>query len=111
MNNQLFDDVEDLRDKIQIYYDIIRISAKPPKATKILRKANIQYNSFVNYMNKLCSAGLTEKVPVSNGDETIHDKRTNYVFKATQFGLEWSNMVNGIYRTLQDNCDILEARR
>jgi len=40
MNNQLFDDVENRWDKIQIYYNVIRISTKPSKAIRILRNAN-----------------------------------------------------------------------
>lgn len=102
MINQLFNDVEERRDKIQIYSDIIRISATPVKATKILRKANIQYNSFMKYIDTLSCAGLMEKLPVVRGDEPAHDKRTTYLYKATKFGIEWCNRVDGIYGTLND---------
>ena len=103
MIRQLFADIEDRRDKVQIFADIIKVTARPTKITKILRVANVQYNTFQECIDKLCSAGLLEMVPVTKRAHSSRDMRTRYVFKATDIGLRWCGMVEEIYETLENS--------
>ena len=98
MLTQLYSDVEERRDRVQIFSDILRVTKKPTKITKILRVANVQYSTFQEYVDMLIEADLLEKVPVDKKSSTrTFDQRTNYFFRATQTGQNWCNLVKEIY--------------
>ena len=102
MNRQLYANVEDRRDKIQIFYDIIKVSEKPTKITKILRLANVQYNTFQECIERLIKTGLLEKVYLlEKGTRSSGDKRNKISYKATAPGLQWCKNVEEIYLTLE----------
>lgn len=69
--------------------------------TRILRLANIQYNTFHECIEKLCMAGLLEKFSLLGNTQTSQDLRTKIAFKATKIGIEWCEMVDEIYQTLE----------
>jgi predicted transcriptional regulator len=102
MSLQLYANVEDRRDKLQIYYDIIKVTIRPTKITKILRLANIQYNTFHDCIDKLLRAGLLEKVNAIRSSRKSSDKRIKCSYKATKLGLEWCDEVDYIYKILED---------
>lgn len=102
MNRQLYANVEERRDKLQIFYDIIKVSEKPTKITKILRLANVQYNTFQECIDILLNSGLLEKVHLlKKGSRSAGDKRSKYSYKATEQGLRWCESVEEIYQTLE----------
>lgn len=102
MSVRLFADTLERRDKAQIFADIIKVSVQPTKITKILRLANVQYNTFQECIDKLCEAGLLEMIPVVKRTRSSRDRRTSYFFKATDRGLRWCKMVDEIYEALED---------
>lgn len=102
MGIQLFANVEERRDKLQIFYDIITVSEKPTKITRILRLANIQYNTFQECIDKLLKAGLLERVDLlDRGGRSSRDKRSKFSYKATVLGLDWCQSVEEIYQALE----------
>jgi len=101
MSNNLFADCIERRDKLQIYSDIIKVTNQETKITRILRLANIQYNSFRECIETLCGAGLLEKVESNIHSRQSQDMRTKYAYKATDLGKEWCKMVDDIYETLE----------
>jgi len=102
MIRQLFAEIEERRDKVQVLADIIKVTNRPTKITKILRVANIQYNTFQECIDKLTKAGLLQITPIEKGSSSIRDKRTLYVFEATDMGLKWCKMVEEVYNSLED---------
>ena len=88
------------RDKLQIYSDIIEACKVPTKLTKIIRLANLQYNTFLTMMPKLLEKKMvkTEKI-VRTGRKKI-DKRTKYTFEATEKGREFKRKINAIYEEI-----------
>lgn len=110
MLRPVFADTSGRRDKLQIYADIIKVSVQPVKITKILRMANVQYNTFRDCIDKLCAAGLLEKIPILKRSRSKHDLRTSYVFKATDRGLRWCQMVEEVYKTLDEVHEIRAPR-
>jgi len=101
MSNNLFADCIERRDKLQIYSDIIKVTNQETKITRILRLANIQYNSFRECIETLCGASLLEKVELNIHSRQSQDMRTKYAYKATDLGKEWCKMVDDIYETLE----------
>jgi len=102
MSRQLYANVEERRDKIQIFYDILKVSEKPTKITKILRIANVQYNTFQECIDKLIKSGLLERVYlIEKGNRSIRDKRSKNTYKATALGLQWCKEVDEIYKALE----------
>jgi len=102
MSGRLFADTMERRDKVQIFADIIKVSVRPTKVTRILRLANVQYNTFQECINTLCEAGLLEMTPVKKHSRSSRDRRTSYFFRATDSGTRWSKMVDEIYKMLND---------
>ena len=81
------------RDKVQIFADIIRVTDKPTKITRILRFANLQYNTFLDCVDRLCNVGFIERVgPASRG---------RYRYKSTKTGEEWCDLLDEIYEGLE----------
>jgi len=103
MIRQLFAEIEERRDKVQVLADIIKVAKQPAKITKILRVANIQYNTFQECIDKLNSAGLLQITPVEKEFKSFRDKRTSYVFEATDMGLKWCEMVEEVYTALEED--------
>ena len=99
---RLFADTLERRDKVQIFADIVKVSVQPTKITKILRLANVQYNTFQECIAQLCEAGLLEKIPVIKRPRSSRDRRTTYFFRATDRGQRWSKMVDEIYEIIKD---------
>jgi len=99
---RLFADNFDRRDKLQIFADIIKVSSRETKMTRILRLANVQYNTFLECIEKLCRAGLLEKVAPNEDMKSSDDMRTKCVYKATETGVKWSKQVEEIYQTIEE---------
>jgi predicted transcriptional regulator len=97
---QLYANIEERRDKLQIYYDIIKVTIRPTKITKILRLANIQYNTFHDCISKLLKAGLLERINIRKKIKKSIDKRSKCAYKATILGLKWCDEVENVYNTL-----------
>jgi len=89
---ELFDDDYIRRDRIQLFSDIIQVARTPRKTTKIMRKANIQYNIFSKLVQNLMDNGLIERNGVKN---------PTYV--ATNLGVVWSQEVHRLYSVLKDS--------
>ena len=98
MRKSLYTEGIERRDKVQVFADIIRVSDKPTKLTKILRIANIQYNTFLDCVDKLCSVGFMERV---GPDQSGISSRGRYSYKATKTGEEWCNLLDEIYEGLE----------
>ena len=101
MRGHLYTDALERRDKVQIFADIIKVSLKPTKTTRILRLANVQYNTFQECIETLCRAGLLEKTSLLHKTSKSRDMRTKITYKATDMGLKWCERVNEIYQTLE----------
>jgi predicted transcriptional regulator len=102
MIGRLFTDGLDRRDKLQIFADIIKVSSKETKMTRILRLANVQYNTFIECIEKLCQAGLLKRVTPIEDTKSSNDMRTKCVYKATDTGIKWSKLVDEIYQILEE---------
>jgi predicted transcriptional regulator len=104
MSGQLYANIEERRDKLQIYYDILKVTTRPTKITRILRLANVQYNTFQECIDKLIKAGLLEKIHLTGRrNRSSKDARSKTTYKATNQGLDWCNSVEEIYQTLESN--------
>jgi len=101
MIGQLYADYLERRDKVQIYADIIKVTKKPTKTTRILRLANVQYNTFIECIDTLCNAGLLEKTSLEHRKSSTKDGRTKYRYKATDMGLKWLESLDEIYIRLE----------
>lgn len=101
MIGRLFADNFGRRDKLQIFADIIKVSFRETKMTRILRLANIQYNTFKECVEKLCRAGFLERVSSPEDKRSSDDMRTKCVYRATETGVKWSKLVDEIYRKLE----------
>ena len=99
MRKSLYTENIERRDKVQIFADIIRVSDKSTKVTRILRLANIQYNTFLEYVDMLCSVDFLERVSLDNSG-TSGKSRTSYRYQATKMGKEWCDLVDEIYKEL-----------
>ena len=99
---RLFTESLKRRDKVQIFADIIKVTIKPTKTTRILRLANVQYNTFLDCIEKLCKLGLLRDIN-SNDPQSrnrARGQRKKHLYVATDLGLKWCEMVNETYRTL-----------
>ena len=101
MYNKLFADSIERRDKLQLFADIIKVSTNETKITRILRLANIQYNTFHECIETLCEAGLLEKVAFNDQRRPSQDMRSKHAYRATEMGTKWCEMVDEVYRTLE----------
>lgn len=101
MINRLYADYIERRDKVQIYADILKVTKKPQKTTRIIRLANIQYNAFLECVETLCDAGLLEKLSLDYKDEDGHVK-TKYEYKATEMGEKWCEMLDELVLALEN---------
>ena len=102
MLGRLYADYLERRDKVQIYADIIKVTAKPTKTTRILRLANVQYNTFLECIETLCNAGLLEKASLNiKKSSSSKNYRTKYTFQATAIGREWCESLDELYQTLE----------
>lgn len=98
----LFADDLDRRDKLQIFADIIKVSSKETIMTRILRLANVQYNTFIECIDKLCQVGLLKRESIED-TKSSNDMRTKCVYKATDTGIKWSKSVDEIYQILDES--------
>lgn len=98
MRKSLYTEGSERRDKVQVFADIIRVSDKPTKITKILRFANIQYNTFLDSVDRLCSVGFIERV---DPDKSGISSRGRYRYQATKMGEEWCDLLDEIYEGLE----------
>ena len=102
MNQQLFAENEDRRDRIQIYADILKVTKKPTNKTRILQLANIQFHIFQEYIEQLCSNGFLEKINTTENKANLKKtKPRKTLFKATELGLKWCNKVEEVYQKLK----------
>ena len=102
MSRSLFADWIERRDKLQIFADIIKVSNQETKTTRILRLANIQYNTFHECIETLCKAGLLEKMEYNNRPRSSKDMRTKCAYKATEIGMKWCETVDEMYEILKE---------
>jgi len=98
--NRLFADYIERRDKARIYADILKVTKKPQKTTRIIHLANIQYNTFLECVDALCNSGLLEKISLDYKEKNTHVK-TKYEYKATEMGEKWCEMLDEVIRTLE----------
>ena len=93
---RLFTESLKRRDKVQIFADIIKVTIKPTKTTRILRLANVQYNTFQDCIEKLCKLGLLRKINSydPNSRKISRRQRKKHLYIATDLGLKWCEMVN-----------------
>jgi predicted transcriptional regulator len=101
MLGRLYADYLERRDKVQIYADIIKVTAKPTKTTRILRLANVQYNTFLECIETLCTAGLLEKASLNIKKSSSKGYRPKYTYQATDIGREWCESLDELYQTLE----------
>jgi len=101
MINRIFTDYIERRDKVQIYSDILKVTKKPQKTTKIIRLANVQYNTFLECVDTLCNSGLLEKISLDYKNRESHIK-TKYEYKATEMGEKWCQMLDEIIRGIEN---------
>jgi predicted transcriptional regulator len=101
MINRIYADYIERRDKVQIYADILKVTKKPQKTTKIIRLANIQYNTFLECVVTLCNAGLLEKISLDYKNMEAHIK-TKYEYKATEMGEKWCKMLDEVIRDIEN---------
>ena len=52
------------RDKIEIVKDVLELCRNPQRMTKILRLANLQYNSFDRFVGTLVRDGYMVEAPL-----------------------------------------------
>ena len=100
MIERLYADYLERRDKVQIYADILKVTKKPTRTTRILRLANIQYNSFLECVDTLCNAGLLEKISLDYKKRRKNVK-TKYEYQATVMGHKWCEMLDEVVRALE----------
>ena len=104
MRKSLYTENIERRDKVQIFADIIRVSGESTKITRILRLANIQYNTFQECVDRLCGIGFLERVSLEKSG--VSGKRSpSYRYKATMMGEEWCGLVDEIYEDLEVSSD------
>ncbi|MBC8228095.1 hypothetical protein H8E77_00935 [bacterium] len=101
MIGRLYADYLERRDKVQIYADILRVTKEPTKTTRILRLANVQYNTFLECVDTLCDAGLLEKIDLDYKKTSLKSGNKKFAFKATELGLKWSISLQDIYKRLE----------
>ena len=101
MSVQLYANVEERRDKLQIYCDIIKVATRAEKITRILRLANVQYNTFQECIEKLVKAGLLVTVQIKEKKNRSKKSHLKVVYKATEQGLKWCENIEEIYNTLE----------
>jgi predicted transcriptional regulator len=92
----LFDSEEIRRDRVQVLHDILTVSVKPERATRLLRHANVRYGLFREYVDILCNSGLLEK---KNMGERNRKPCTYY--QITKMGDEWCKMIKSVYNDLE----------
>ena len=102
MINRLYTDLLERRDKVQIYADILKVTKEPTKTTRILRIANVQYNTFLECIDTLCNAGLLEKIALEDKKPFQKPVSTKYVFRATELGQKWLESLEAIYERLEN---------
>jgi len=102
MKRKLYAECVDRRDKLQIYADIIKVTAAEAKITRILRLANIQYSTFNEYIETLCRAGLLERIMSYKKPRKSRDLHKSFAFRATEKGLKWIEMIDIVYQVLEE---------
>ncbi len=101
MIGRLYADYLERRDKVQIYADILKVTKQPTKTTRILRLANVQYNTFLECVNTLCAAGLLEKTNLDYKKPSPKPGNRKYVFRATELGRRWCESLEDLYERLE----------
>ena len=101
MIGRLYADYLERRDKVQIYADILSVTKEPTKTTRILRLANVQYNTFLECVNTLCDAGLLEKINLDYKKTPPKSGNRKFAFRATAYGVKWRNSLEDLYMRLE----------
>ena len=101
MIGRLYADYLERRDKVQIYADIIKVTKQPTKTTRILRLANVQYNTFLECIETLCSAGLLEKISVDYNKKSKRKDYKKIEYQATEMGRKWVDSLDELYKILE----------
>lgn len=57
------------RDKVEIAKDVLELCVVPRKITEIMRLANVQYTSFLQYVEPLVNGGYLVEVPSDWGNK------------------------------------------
>jgi len=99
---RLYADYLERRDKVQIYADILKVTKEPTKTTRILRLANVQYNTFLECVNTLCQSGLLEKIDLDYKKTSSKPRNRRYAFRATELGRRWRESLEDIYERLEN---------
>ena len=99
---RLYADYLERRDKVQIYADILKVTKEPTKTTRILRLANVQYNTFLECVNTLCNTGLLEKIALDYKKSSHKPGNRKYEFRATELGRRWCESLEDIYERLEN---------
>ena len=102
MIGRLYADYLERRDKVQIYADILRVTKETTKTTRILRMANVQYNTLLECVNTLCEAGLLEKTDLEYKKSPFKPRNRKYGFRATELGRKWCESLDDLYERLFD---------
>jgi predicted transcriptional regulator len=103
MIGRLYADYLERRDKVQIYADILKVTKQTTKTTRILRLANVQYNTFLECMDTLCNAGLLEKISLDYNKYSSKKDNKKYAYKATEMGRKWCEALDEIYERLENS--------
>lgn len=83
------------RDRAEIATDILETCVGGAKLTKILRLANLQYNSFGKFVGPLVDGGYLLETMVDT-----RDKRTIWEWETTPEGRNFQREIKDIYRRL-----------
>ena len=105
MLNQLYTERMERRDKIQIFADIIKTTKTSMPITAVLRKTNVQYNTFKDIIDVLCERGLMSRIPAGKNGSSHREGRTKYIYQATYDGLKWSKTVDEVYSAIRNNIE------
>lgn len=79
------------RDLVQIYTDLLMTCLEPCKITRVLRLANIQFNSFREMAGQLVESGFLK----------VEEGAGSRVYIATAEGRAWVGQVHSVYSDLE----------
>jgi len=86
---------EDRRDALQVYSDILEVCRGGAKTTEVIRYGNVNTRQFVKSSELLIENGLLARKLEED------DGRTKYIYKATEKGLAFVNLVKKCYALLK----------
>ena len=82
--------VQKRRKRIEIFYDILKVSTEARSKNYIMRRANLSYKLLTRYLRDLLNLKLLSESP-----EYYRNRGTDWqVYKATEEGLQFINDYN-----------------